>query len=271
MDNKILKKHANNIRKNIVEMVYTAQSGHPGGSLGAADILTTLYFDEMNITKKNVASTNRDRFVLSKGHCSPALYATLYEKGLIEEDLHSFRQLHSKLQGHPNMNYVDAVDMSTGSLGQGISTAVGMAIANKLDKNKNRVYALVGDGESEEGLVWEAMMAAAHYKLDNFCVIFDDNGLQIDGNVDDVIGPLNLEKKAKAFGFHVIKINGNDFDAIKKAFKEARATKDVPTAIIAKTIKGKGVSFMENNYAWHGAAPNKEQYEQAMKDLKEAK
>lgn len=271
MDNKTLKKHANNIRKNIIEMVYTAQSGHPGGSLGAADILTILYFEEMNINKKNAASSDRDKFVLSKGHCSPALYATLYEKGLFEDDIHSFRQLHSRLQGHPNMNYLDAVDMSTGSLGQGISTAVGMALANKIDNNNNRVYTLVGDGESEEGLVWEAMMAAAHYNLDNFCVIFDENGLQIDGNVNEVIGPLNLEKKAKAFGFNVVKADGNDFDSLRKALANAKETKGKPTCIVAKTIKGKGVSFMENNYAWHGAAPNKEQYEQAMKDLKEAK
>ena len=271
MNNNVLKKHANNIRKNIVEMVYTAQSGHPGGSLGSADILTELYFEVMNINKKNAASINRDRFVLSKGHCSPALYATLYEKGLIKEDLHTFRQLHSKLQGHPNMNYIDAIDMSTGSLGQGLSTAVGMAIANKLDKNKNRVYVLVGDGESEEGIVWEALMAAAHYNLDNLCVIFDYNGLQIDGKVEDVIGPLPLDKKAKAFGLNVISVNGNDFDDLRKAFKTAKETKGKPTCIVAKTIKGKGVSFMENNYAWHGAAPNKEQYEQAMKDLKEAK
>lgn len=270
MDNKILSKHANNIRKNIVEMVYAAQSGHPGGSLGCTDILTSLYFEQMNVTKKNVKTTKRDRFVLSKGHCSPALYATLYEAGLLEEDLHSFRQLHSPLQGHPNMHYVDGVDMSTGSLGQGISTAVGMAIANKLDKSTNRVYALCGDGEAEEGLVWEAMMAAAHYKLDNFCVIFDQNNLQIDGNVEDVIGPLPLVDKAKAFGFNTLEINGNDFDELRNAFENAKATKDKPTCIVAHTIKGKGVSFMENNYAWHGAAPNKEQYEQAMKDLKEA-
>lgn len=271
MNKQSLKKHALSIRRNIIEQVYAAQSGHPGGSLGCADILTYLYFEEMNINKKNVSSTNRDRFVLSKGHCSPALYATLFEKGLLNEDLHSFRQLHSKLQGHPNMNYVEGVDMSTGSLGQGISTAVGMAIANKLDKNKNRVYALVGDGESEEGIVWEALMAANHYKLDNLCVIFDINKLQIDGNVQDVIGPLPLDSKAKAFGFNVIKINGNDFDDLQKAFKIARETKDKPTCIIANTVKGKGVSYMENNYAWHGAAPNKEQYEQAIKDLKEAK
>ena len=266
-----LKKHALNMRRNIVEMVYAAQSGHPGGSLGCADILAYLYLKEMNINKKNVSSTNRDRFVLSKGHCSPALYAALKEAKLLNEDIHTFRQLHSKLQGHPNMNYIEGVDMSTGSLGQGISTAVGMAIANKLDNNKNRVYVLVGDGESEEGLVWEAMMAGAHYKLDNLCVIFDVNKLQIDGNVIDVIGPLPLDSKAKAFGFNVVKANGNDFKSLEKAFNEARNCKGKPTCIVASTTKGKGVSFMENNYAWHGAAPNKEQYVQAMKDLKEAK
>ena len=271
MKNTILKKHANNIRKNIVKMVYTAQSGHPGGSLGCTDILTSLYFEVMNINKKNVASTNRDRFVLSKGHCSPALYATLYEAGLLKADLKTFRQLHSPLQGHPNMHYVDGVDMSTGSLGQGISTAVGMATANKLDKNKNRVYVLCGDGESEEGLVWEAMMAAAHNKLDNLCIIFDQNNLQIDGNVEDVAGPLPLVSKAKAFGLNTIEIDGNNFDELRKAFKAAKAKKGVPTCIVAHTVKGKGVSYMENNYAWHGAAPNKEQYAIAMKDLKEAK
>ena len=239
MDNNQLKQHALNIRRNIVQMVYDAQSGHPGGSLGCADILTYLYFNEMNINKDNVKGTNRDRFVLSKGHCSPALYATLYEKGLIKDDLHTFRQLGSNLQGHPNMNYVPCIDMSTGSLGQGISTAVGMAIANKLDGNKNRVYVLVGDGESEEGLVWEAMMAGAHYKLDNLCVIFDVNKLQIDGNVIDVIGPLPLDSKAKAFGFNVVKANGNDFESLEKAFNEARNCKGKPTCIVASTTKGK--------------------------------
>lgn len=271
MEINTLKKHVKNIRKNIVEMVYTAQSGHPGGSLGAADIICELYFEQMNITKKNINSTNRDRFVLSKGHCSPALYATLYEKGLISEDLKSFRKLHSKLQGHPNMSYLPGVDMSTGSLGQGISAAVGMALANKLDGNNNRVYVLCGDGESEEGLVWEAMMAAAHYHLNNLCVIFDDNGLQIDGNVDDVIGPLHLKEKAKAFGFNTLTCDGNNFEELRDVFAKAKACQNKPTCIVAKTIKGKGVSFMENNAAWHGSAPNAEQYAQAMKDLKEAK
>jgi len=259
------------VRRHIVEMVHSAQSGHPGGSLGAADIVTYLYFEEMNINESNLDSTNRDRFVLSKGHTSPCLYSVLYERGFLKDDLNSFRQLGSKLQGHPNMHYVKGVDMSTGSLGQGISTAVGMAIANKVDKNDNRVYALCGDGESEEGLVWEAMMAAGHYKLDNFCVIFDVNHLQIDGNVEDVMNPLPLDEKAKAFGFNVVTCNGNDFDDLKKAFDAARACKGKPTCIIANTTKGKGVSFMENNYAWHGAAPDDEKFAIAMNDLKEAK
>ncbi|MBQ0037006.1 MAG: transketolase [Firmicutes bacterium] len=271
MDNNTLKNHALNIRRNIVTMVYNAKSGHPGGSLGCADILTYLYFEEMNVNKDNVKSTNRDRFVLSKGHCSPALYATLHEAGLLDEDLSSFRQINSKLQGHPNMNYVDGVDMSTGSLGQGISAAVGMAIANKIDNNDNRVYVLVGDGEAEEGIVYEAMMSAAHYKLDNLCIIFDQNGLQIDGNVEDVVGPLPLLDKAKAFNCNAIECDGNDFDELAKAFAIAKQTKEKPTVIVAHTIKGKGVSFMENNYAWHGSAPNDEQYQIAMEDLKELK
>ena len=269
MDNNELKKHALNIRRNIVTMVYNAQSGHPGGSLGCADILTYLYFEEMNITKDNVAGKNRDKFVLSKGHCSPALYAVLHEAGLMDEDLNSFRQIDSKLLGHPNMNYVDGVDMSTGSLGQGISCGVGMAIANKLDKNDNRVYVLCGDGESEEGIVWEALMAACHYELDNLCIIFDVNHLQIDGNVQDVIGPLPLLEKAQAFGAHTIECNGNDFDSLRGAFGYARQAKGKPTVIIANTTKGKGVSYMENNYAWHGAAPKEEDYKIAMEDLKE--
>ena len=266
-----LQNHALNIRRNIVKMVYNAQSGHPGGSLGAADILTYLYFEEMNVNKDNVGSVDRDRFVLSKGHCSPALYATLYEAGLMNEDLMGFRQLGSKLQGHPNMNYVDGVDMSTGSLGQGVSAAVGMAIANKLDGNKNRVYALCGDGEAEEGIVWEALMAACHYKLDNLCIIFDQNGLQIDGNVQDVIGPLPLLEKAQAFGAATIECDGNDFEQLANAFGYARQNKGVPTVIIAHTVKGKGVSYMENNYAWHGAAPKEEDYNIAMEDLKEVR
>ena len=262
--------HALNVRRNIVKMVHSAASGHPGGSLGAADIITYLYFKEMDINKDNVKGIDRDRFVLSKGHCSPALYAVLAEKGLLDADLMSFRQLGSPLQGHPNMNYVDGVDMSTGSLGQGISAAVGMALANKLDNNNHRVYVLCGDGESEEGIVWEALMAASHYKLDNMCVFFDLNHLQIDGNVEDVIGPLPLDEKAKAFGCHVITIDGNNFEEIGKALDEARATKGVPTVVIANTIKGKGVSYMENNAGWHGKAPNDEEFAIAMEELKEA-
>lgn len=267
MDN--LERHALNVRRNIVKMVYQAQSGHPGGSLGAADIFTYLYLKEMNINKDNVSGIDRDRFVLSKGHNSPGLYAALYEAGLLEEDLMSFRQLGSPLQGHPNMHYVAGVDMSTGSLGQGISVAVGMALANKLDGNDHRVYTLLGDGESQEGLVWEAMMAAGHYHLDNLVVIFDQNGLQIDGDITKVMNPLSLAEKAKAFNFHVIECEGNDMASLDKAFTEARTVKGMPVCIVAHTVKGKGVSFMENNAAWHGSAPNAEQFAQAMEDLKE--
>ena len=271
MNKEELKAHALNVRRNVVTMVYDAQSGHPGGSLGAADIMTYLYMNEMDINADNVNGIDRDRFVLSKGHTSPVLYAVLNEKGILNEDIHTFRQLGSNLQGHPNMNYVAGVDMSTGSLGQGVSTAVGMAISNKMDGNDHRVYALVGDGESEEGLVWEAMMAAAHYNLDNLCIIFDLNGLQIDGKIETVMNPLPLDKKAAAFGHHVVVIDGHDFDQIEKAFEEARKTKGKPTTIIAHTVKGKGVSFMENNAAWHGSAPNAEQYAMAMEELKEVK
>lgn len=263
-----LEQHALNIRKNILTMVYTAQSGHPGGSLSAADILTFLYFEVMDINKDNVASRDRDRFVLSKGHITPGYYATLCEKGFIpEEELKTFRQLHSPLQGHPNMNYIEAVDMSTGSLGQGISAAVGMALANRLDKNDHRIYFLLGDGESEEGEVWEACMAAGHYKLDNLCGILDYNHLQIDGNIADVVGPEPFPEKFEAFGWHVVEVDGHDFESLAKGFEEARNTKGQPTMIIAHTVKGKGVSFMENNYKWHGSAPNQEQYEAAMKEL----
>ncbi len=263
-----LEQHALNIRKNILTMVYTAQSGHPGGSLSAADILTSLYFQEMDINEDNVSSKDRDRFVLSKGHVTPGYYATLCERGFIPvKELKTFRQLHSPLQGHPNMNYIEAVDMSTGSLGQGISAAVGMAIANKLDKNDHRIYFLLGDGESEEGEVWEACMAAGHYKLDNLCGILDYNHLQIDGNIADVVGPEPFPEKFRAFGWHVVEVDGHDFESLAKGFEEARNTKGQPTMIIAHTIKGKGVSFMENNYKWHGSAPNQEQYEAAMKEL----
>lgn len=268
MENEKLKQHATNVRRHILTGVHAAQSGHPGGSLGSADIVTTLYFDEMDIHEGNVNSIDRDRFVLSKGHASPLLYGVLCEKGFFpEEELLTFRHLNSRLQGHPNMNYLPGVDMSTGSLGQGVSTAVGMAMANQLDGKPYRVYTLLGDGECQEGQVWEASMAAGHYKLDNLCLIVDHNGLQIDGEVAKVMNVDPLEDKFKAFNFHVIKINGNDFDEIKAAFKEARETKGMPTAIIAITTKGKGVSFMENQAGWHGIAPNDEQYEQAMKEL----
>lgn len=267
METKELEQHANNIRKNIVAQVYSAKSGHPGGSLSAADILTELYFEQMDINKDNINTIDRDRFVLSKGHASPVLYGTLKEKGLLEEDLTTFRHIDSKLQGHPNMNYVAGVDMSTGSLGQGISCAVGMAISNKVDGNNHRVYALLGDGECEEGEVWEAAMAAAHYKLDNLCAILDYNHLQIDGNIEDVISPEPFASKFEAFGWNVLDVNGHDFDQLRNAFNQAKHIKDKPTIIIAHTIKDKGVSYMEDNYAWHGAAPNQEQYEQAMKEL----
>lgn len=266
-----LKEHAVNVRKNIVKMINHASSGHPGGSLSSADILTVLYFEEMDITKENANSTDRDRFVLSKGHASPLLYAVLSEKGLIEEEkLMTFRAIDSKLQGHPNMNYVAGVDMSTGSLGQGISAAVGMALANKIDHNDHRVYALLGDGECQEGQVWEAAMAAAHYHLDNLCVILDFNGLQIDGKITEVLNPTPFDKKFEAFHWNVISIDGHDYDAIKKAFEDAKTCKERPTVILAKTIKGKGVSYMENQAGWHGSAPNEEQTAQAMKDLEEA-
>ncbi len=264
-----LLKHAANIRMNIVKMVSAASSGHPGGSLSAADILTCLYFNVMDINKENAGTIDRDRFVLSKGHASPLLYATLAEKGILnEEDLMTFRKIDSKLQGHPNMNYVKGVDMSTGSLGQGLSTAVGMALANKLDKNEHRIYCLVGDGESEEGQIWEAAMAAAHYKLDNLCAILDFNGLQIDGNITDVMNPTPFDKKFEAFNWNVLTIDGHDFDQIEHAFAQAKQCKGKPTLILAHSVKGKGVSYMENNAAWHGSAPNKEQCEQAIKELK---
>ncbi|MCR4950450.1 MAG: transketolase [Solobacterium sp.] len=268
MDVEALRKHAKNIRINVIKQVSGAQSGHPGGSLGAADILTVLYFEVMDITPENAGTQNRDRFVLSKGHCSPLLYAVLAEKGILpEEELKTFRKLHSRLQGHPDMNEIDGVDMSTGSLGQGLSAAVGMALANKLDKNDHRIYALVGDGEAEEGQIWEAAMAAAHYNCDNLCAVIDENGLQIDGRTADVIGPAPFEPKFEAFGWHVISVDGHDYKALKDAFDEAKTVKGKPTCIVAKTIKGKGVSFMENEASWHGKAPNAELTAVALKDL----
>lgn len=260
--------HATNIRKNIVKMVTSAKSGHPGGALSATDLITTLYFNHMDITKENAGSFKRDRFVLSKGHASALLYAVLAEKGLIpEEELMTFRKLNSRIQGHPNMNYIEGIDMSTGSLGQGLSAAVGMALANKLDKSSSRVYALLGDGESQEGQIWEAAMAASHYKLDNLCAILDFNGLQIDGNITSVMNPTPLDKKFEAFGWHVIQIDGHNYNQIEKAFDEASVHTGQPTLILAKTIKGKGVSFMENQAGWHGTAPSQEQCDEAIKEL----
>ncbi|MDD6468193.1 MAG: transketolase [Erysipelotrichaceae bacterium] len=263
-----LKKHARNIRRNIIKMVHHAKSGHPGGSLSCADILTWLFFNEMDIDQNNVATINRDRFVLSKGHASPALYAVLSERGFLDEsELMTFREINSRLQGHPNMNEVAGVDMSTGSLGQGLSAAVGMALANRLDQNDHRIYCLVGDGEAEEGQIWEAAMAAGHYHLDQLCAIIDFNGLQIDGDVREVMNPLPFDEKFAAFGWNVTTCDGHDFDSIQQALALAKQTKGKPTAIIATTIKGKGVSYMENNAAWHGSAPNDELCQQALEEL----
>ena len=263
-----LMKMANEIRKDIITAVHSAKSGHPGGSLSAADIYTYLYFEELNIDPKDPRKANRDRFVLSKGHTAPGYYAALANRGFFPvEDLKTLRKVGSYLQGHPDMKHIPGVDMSSGSLGQGISAAVGMAISAKLSNDSYRVYTLVGDGEIQEGQVWEAAMLAGHRKLDNLVVIVDNNNLQIDGPINEVNSPYPIDKKFEAFNFHVINIDGHDFDAIDAAFKEAKATKGQPTAIIAKTVKGKGVSFMENQASWHGAAPNDEQYEIAMADL----
>lgn len=270
MDN--LKIRALNIRKNIVKMVYKASSGHPGGALSCADILTALYFGEMKVNTKNPKDENRDRFVLSKGHASAALYATLAEKGFIKEDeLEGFRNINSNLQGHPDMNKIPGVDMTSGSLGQGLSVANGMALAGKIDNKKYRVYCLMGDGEIQEGQIWEAAMTASQYKLDNLCAIVDFNGLQIDGKIVDVMNPTPIAEKFKSFGFNVINIDGNDIDEILDAFDKARRGKGRPTAIIAKTVKGKGVSFMENQPSWHGKAPSEEEFEKAMKELNSVK
>lgn len=268
MTNLELQRHANEVRKGIVSAVHSAKAGHPGGSLSAADIFTFLYFEEMNIDPKNPKMENRDRFVLSKGHTAPGLYSTLANRGYFPvEDLLTLRKLGSYLQGHPDMKHIPGVDMSSGSLGQGISAAVGMALGGKMDKKDYRVYTLLGDGEIQEGQVWEASMFAGHRKLDNLVVIVDNNGLQIDGKIEDVCSPYPIDKKFEAFNFHVINIDAHNFDEIRAAFKEARETKGQPTAIIAKSTKGKGVSFMENNAGWHGKAPNDEEYAQAMKDL----
>ena len=271
MNNLELEKMANEIRKDIVTAVHSAKSGHPGGSLSSADIFTYLYFEEMNVDPANPKWEDRDRFVLSKGHVAPGLYSTLAEKGYFpKEDLKTLRHTGSYLQGHPDMKHIPGIDMSSGSLGQGVSVAVGMAAAGKYDKKDYRVYTLTGDGEIQEGQIWEAATWAGHRKLDNLVVIVDNNNLQIDGSVEDVCSPYPIDKKFEAFNFHVINIDGNDFDQIRAAFKEARETKGMPTAIIAKTVKGKGVSFMENAAGWHGKAPNDEEYEIAMADLEKA-
>ncbi len=265
----LLKNAANNIRIGIIEGTHAAKSGHPGGSLSISDIMAYLYFAEMNVDPSNPRMEDRDRFVLSKGHCAPALYATLAERGFFpKEELLTLRKLGARLQGHPDMTLTPGVDISSGSLGLGISSAAGMALAAKLDKKDYRVYTVVGDGESEEGQVWEACMFASHYKLDNLCVIVDWNGLQIDGPIAEVMDPTPHDKKLEAFGFHVISIDGHDFEAIEAAFNEARTVKGKPTAIVAKTVKGKGISFMENKVNWHGSAPNDEQYAAAIAELK---
>ena len=266
-----LMKTANEIRKGIVTALHSAKAGHPGGSLSATEIFTYLYFDEMNVDPKDPKKADRDRFVLSKGHTAPGLYSTLAQKGFFpKEDLVTLRHTGSYLQGHPDMKHIPGVDMSSGSLGQGISAAVGMAIAGKLDNADYRVYTLLGDGEIQEGQVWEASMLAAHRKLDNLVVIVDNNNLQIDGAITEVNSPYPIDKKFEAFNFHVINIDGNDFDQIDAAFKEAKTVKGQPTAIIAKTVKGKGVSFMENQVGWHGKAPNDEEYKIAMEELEKA-
>ena len=266
-----LMKTANEIRKGIVTALHSAKAGHPGGSLSATEIFTYLYFEEMNVDPKDPKKADRDRFVLSKGHTAPGLYSTLAQKGFFpKEDLVTLRHTGSYLQGHPDLKHIPGVDMSSGSLGQGISAAVGMAIAGKLDNADYRVYTLLGDGEIQEGQVWEASMLAAHRKLDNLVVIVDNNNLQIDGAITEVNSPYPIDKKFEAFNFHVINIDGNDFDQIDAAFKEAKTVKGQPTAIIAKTVKGKGVSFMENQVGWHGKAPNDEEYKIAMEELEKA-
>ena len=263
-----LKKIANEVRKSILTEVYTAKAGHPGGSLSCADILTVLYFNQMNIDEKNPDAPGRDRFVLSKGHCSPALYAVLAEKGYFNKELlKGFRCINGQLQGHPDMNKVPGVDMTSGSLGQGLSVSNGMALNSKINHDGYRVYCLVGDGEIEEGQIWEAAMSSYKYKLDNLCLIVDNNGLQIDGKISDVKGLDDIEGKFKAFGFKTIVIDGNNIEQIIDAFETAKLIKGVPTAIIAKTVKGKGVSFMENSTIWHGKAPNEEEYKIAMEEL----
>ncbi len=266
-----LQKIANEVRKSIVASVHAAKAGHPGGSLSAADLYTYLYFEEMNIDPKDPKKADRDRFVLSKGHTAPGLYSVLAHRGYFPvEDLLTLRKLGSYLQGHPDMKHIPGVDMSSGSLGQGISAAVGMALSAKLSNESYKVYTLLGDGEIQEGQVWEAAMFAGHRNLDNLVVIVDNNGLQIDGKIEDVCSPYPIDKKFEAFNFHVINIDGHDFEQIAAALKEARETKGQPTAIVAKTVKGKGVSFMEGKASWHGTAPNDEQFAIAMEELQKA-
>lgn len=267
-DIKELEQIANHIRIGIIKEVYAGKSGHPGGSLSCADILAVLYFNQMNIDPEKPNSLARDRFILSKGHASPALYSTLAQRGYFDKkELTTFRGIDSILQGHPDMKHIPGVDMTTGSLGQGLSVANGMALASKLNGDGNRIYCLVGDGEIEEGQIWEAAMSASHYKLDNICVIVDNNNLQIDGTIEEVMSSYPIPLKFESFGFHVISVDGNSISELIKAFDKAKTVKGRPTAIIAKTIKGKGVSFMENQVAWHGKAPNEEEYQKAMKEL----
>lgn len=268
---KELRIHAANVRKMALEAVFNANSGHPGGSLSSADIITYLYMEELNINPNDAKNPDRDRFVLSKGHCAPALYGALAERGFIpKDDIKTFRRIDSYLQGHPDMKGVPGVDMSTGSLGQGISAACGMAKCAKIDGKDYRVYALLGDGECEEGQVWEAAMFAAHYKLDNLTAFLDFNGLQIDGKITDVMNPTPFDKKFEAFGWNVITIDANNFDEIEAAVEKAKQTKGMPTMIIAKSVKGKGVSFMENEAKWHGTAPNEEEYRTAINEIDES-
>ncbi len=266
-----LKEIAKQIRRDIIEEVYNAQSGHPGGALSCTDILAVLYFNQMNIDPNKKDDPNRDRFVLSKGHASAALYATLAERGYFpKEELKSFRKINSLLQGHPDMKHVPGIDMSSGSLGQGLSVANGMAISSKLDEKGFRVYCLVGDGEIQEGQFWEAAMTSSHYKLDNLCLIIDNNNLQVDGNVDKVMSIYPIKQKLQSFGFEVFQVDGNDIDSLITVFQKAKTIKGKPSAIIAKTVKGKGVSYMENQVDWHGKAPNEEEYNKAMEELSEA-
>ena len=271
MDKLELQKTAIEVRKGIIEGVHAAKAGHPGGSLSAAEIVTYLYFEEMRIDPENPKDPDRDRFVLSKGHTAPGLYSTLALRGYFpREDLLTLRHTGSYLQGHPDMKHIPGVDMSSGSLGQGLSAACGMAIGGKLSKKDYRVYALCGDGEIQEGQIWEAAMFAGYRRLDNLCVIVDNNNLQIDGPVDQVCSPYPIDKKFEAFNFHVINVDGNDFDELRAAFDEAKAVKGVPTAIVARTVKGRGISFMENAVGWHGKAPNDEEYAAAMEELRKA-